>query len=60
MNKITIPILLLLQVIILASCSSDEPNDNRFVVDGELATLYTGSYMVAFPSSSIPDEVSIL
>lgn len=38
----------------LASCSSDEPNDNRFVVDGELATLYTGSYMIAFPPSSIP------
>lgn len=54
MNKLFISFLFFLQVIILASCSSDEPNDNRFVVDGELATLYTGSYMETFPTSSIP------
>lgn len=54
MTKLLIPFLLFLQVFMLASCSSDEPTDNRFVVDGELAKLYTGSYIEAFPTSSLP------
>lgn len=54
MKKLIITFLSFLQVVLFASCSSDEPNDNRFVVDGELATLYTGSYMEIFPTTSFP------
>lgn len=59
MYKFLVPFFLFLQIFLLASCSSDEPNDNRFVVDGELATLYTGSYMEAFPPTSMPGGESL-
>lgn len=56
---------MLLFIIVLASCSQQEPNDDHFVLDGEIATLYTGSFFEAYPTSPIeldplPEPLTLL
>ena len=49
MNKLPLALSLALSIV-FASCSTGE-SDNSLVINGELATLYVGSYMVLIPDT---------
>lgn len=54
MNKLPLALSLALSIV-FASCSTGE-SDNSLVINGELATLYVGSYMVLIPDTYYSTE----